>query len=83
MNLLINFFIFFNLTMFRSQKMGYFTLVMPRESVWEILNELGSKGRIQFEDQYQKDQMHDRPQAIVKKINRCKDMEGNIIYIQD
>jgi len=47
--------------MFRSQKMGYYNLIMPRESAWEILNELGKKGRIQFEDQYQKDQMHDRP----------------------
>jgi len=32
--------------------MGYYNLIMPRESAWEILNELGSRGNIQFEDQY-------------------------------
>ena len=26
---------------FRSKTMGYYKLIMPRESAWEILNELG------------------------------------------
>jgi len=29
------------MSMFRSESMGYFNIVMPRESAWEILNELG------------------------------------------
>jgi len=36
--------------MFRSEVMVLYNLVMPQESVWEILNEFGYFGMIQFED---------------------------------
>jgi len=29
------------MSLFRSEKMGCFDLIMPRESAWEIMNEIG------------------------------------------
>lgn len=36
--------------LFRSETMGYYNLVMPRESAWEILDEIGSHGSLHFVD---------------------------------
>ena len=36
---------------FRSKTMGYYNLVMPRESSWEILNEIGNLDSLHFIDQ--------------------------------
>lgn len=37
--------------MFRSMQMGYYSIVMPHDSAWEILNELGELSAISFLDQ--------------------------------
>ena len=36
--------------MFRSEKMGFYNLVMSREDAWEILNELGEIASLHFID---------------------------------
>ena len=38
--------------MFRSEKMGYYNLVMSREGAWEILNELGEISSLHFIDMF-------------------------------
>ena len=40
--------------MFRSEKMGFYNLVMSRESAWYLLNELGSMSNLHFIDMYYK-----------------------------
>ena len=61
--------------------MAYYNLVMPRESVWEILNELGSKNNIQFKDMNENHQLLKSP-AIVEYVRRCERMEDQIMKIQ-
>ena len=46
--------------MFRSEKMGFYNLVLPRESAWQILNEIGSISTLHFIDMFKK-----------KKKNSC------------
>lgn len=36
--------------MFRSKEMGYYDLVLPHESAWDIMNELGLLGELEFVD---------------------------------
>lgn len=36
--------------MLRSQKMGYYNLVMSREAAWEIINRLGNIDSLHFQD---------------------------------
>jgi len=38
------------MSLFRSEKMGYYSLIMPSESSREIMNELGQLNCVQFED---------------------------------
>lgn len=38
------------MTLYRSEKMGFYTLMMPKESAIDILDSLGSFGYIQFID---------------------------------
>jgi len=36
--------------MYRSAEMGYYSIVIPYENVWEILNHLGTCGSIELVD---------------------------------
>ncbi len=36
--------------MFRSRTMGYYQVILPHESAWEILNELGELDCLHFVD---------------------------------
>jgi hypothetical protein len=36
--------------MFRSETVGYYHLLIPNESAWEILNEIGNLSAIDFVD---------------------------------
>jgi len=65
------------MSLFRSEEMGHYNLVMPRESVWEILNELGELGELQFEDLNKKNP-ENRPKAIIEYIKRCEEMDGKL-----
>lgn len=67
--------------MFRSEEMVLYNLVMPRESVYEILNEFGYFGMIQFEDQ-NKD-LPERPKAFTAYIKRCGYLETKLKYISE
>ena len=39
------------MSLFRSEEMGYYDLIMPKESAWEILNEIGELDAVHFLDQ--------------------------------
>jgi len=36
--------------MLRSETMGYYNLMLPRESAWDILNKIGESNRLHFVD---------------------------------
>ena len=38
------------MTFFRSQTMGYYNLIVPRESAWTVMNELADLDCIHFID---------------------------------
>jgi len=60
--------------------MAYYDLVMPRESVWEILNELGSINKLSFKDMNANHPLMRSP-AIVKNIRRCELMENQLMFV--
>mmetsp|Transcript_52719 Transcript_52719/g.60329 ORF Transcript_52719/g.60329 Transcript_52719/m.60329 type:complete len:856 (+) Transcript_52719:139-2706(+) len=63
----------------RSQEMGYYNLVMPVESGWTILNELGKLNTIQFIDANARESVFNRPFA--NYIKRCDECERILRYL--
>ncbi len=39
------------MSLFRSEEMGLYDLIIPKESAWDILNELGEINGVHFIDQ--------------------------------
>jgi V-type H+-transporting ATPase subunit a len=68
------------MSMFRSDRMGYYTLHMPREYAWEVINELGALDCLQFVDQNTNEAGFNRPYA--NYIRRCEDLEAKVSSIQ-
>jgi len=68
------------MSMFRSDRMGYYTLHMPREYAWEVINELGALDCLQFVDQNTSEAGFHRPYA--NYIRRCEDLEAKVTSIQ-
>ena len=64
----------------RSQDMGLFTLVMPSEYIWEIMNGVGELNCLQFEDYNQNQVAFNRPYS--KYIKMCEEMESKLDYIE-
>ena len=61
--------------------MGYYTIVMPREHAWEVLNELGELNALQFVDS-------NVDQAPFNKlysnyVKRCDEMENKVQFIEN
>ena len=69
------------MSLFRSERMGYYNLVMPRESAWDVLNELGEKSCLEFIDQNPNDPAFGRPFSNILK--RCEEIEVNLKQIED
>ena len=69
------------MSLFRSERMGYYNLVMPRESAWDVLNELGEKSCLEFIDQNPNEPAFGRPFSNI--IKRCEEIEANIKLIED
>jgi len=66
--------------LFRSDPMAFFDLVMPRESAWEIMNELGETSALQFVDLNEEEQAFNRPYSGY--IKRCEEMEFKLQTIE-
>ena len=69
------------MSLFRSERMGYYNLVMPRESAWDVLNELGEKSCLEFIDQNPSEPAFGRPFSNI--IKRCEEIEANLKQIED
>ena len=69
------------MSLFRSEVMGYYNLILPHESVWEILNELGELGVLQFVD-LNANCPKNRPGPIIEYIRRCQDIEAKLKYVE-
>lgn len=67
------------MSLFRSDPMAYYNIVMPRENAWDILNELGELNAVQFVDQNAHDLTFNRPYTAY--IKRCEDMEAKVDQI--
>lgn len=59
--------------------MGYYTLIIPRENAWEIMNTLGELSCLQIVDMNSKSDP-DRPYA--KYLKRCEDMNYKLENIK-
>jgi V-type H+-transporting ATPase subunit a len=64
----------------RSEDMGYYTLIMPHESAWVILNELGKLDALQFIDLNAGESIFNRNYALY--IRRCDEIERRIRFIE-
>ncbi|EGR31162.1 v-type ATPase 116kda subunit family protein, putative [Ichthyophthirius multifiliis] len=64
------------MSLLRSDQMGYYNIVMPRESAWEILNELGQLSTVQFIDQHPSESLFQR--AFSKDVKRTEDIYAQI-----
>lgn len=63
--------------MFRSNLMGYYNLIMPRESAWDIFNALGMLGCVEIVDYDPTIPQVNRPFA--NYVKRCDDL---LLHIQ-
>ncbi|CAD8160401.1 unnamed protein product [Paramecium octaurelia] len=59
------------MSFFRSKKMRYYSLVIPRESAWVVMNELARLGQLHFVDYDPQLPMINRPFA--NYVKRCDD----------
>ncbi|CAD8075273.1 unnamed protein product [Paramecium primaurelia] len=59
------------MSFFRSKKMKYYSLVIPRESAWVVMNELARLGQLHFVDYDPQLPMINRPFA--NYVKRCDD----------
>lgn len=73
------------MTFFRSQTMGYYNLIVPRESAWTVMNELADLDCIHFIDYDPTQALINRPFAnYIKRYNcnnnikRCDDVLSKI-----
>lgn len=60
------------MSFFRSQSMGYYNLVVPRESAWNVMNELADLDCLHFLDYDPSLPMLNRPFAnYIKRFEFC------------
>jgi len=52
--------------------MGYYNIIMPAESAWEIINLLGELGSVEFADLLSDEFLLNRP--FISNIKRCEEM---------
>lgn len=68
------------MSLFRSDRMGYYNILMPREYAWEVLNELGELDAIQFVDLNSNETAFNRPYS--NHVKRAEDLEAKISSIE-
>jgi len=69
------------MSLFRSEPMKYYTILMPREYAWEILNELGELNALQFIDLNVGEAVFNKPYS--NYLKRCDEMETKIEVIKN
>lgn len=68
------------MSLLRSESMGYFSIAIPRENAWDIMNELGELSTVQFVDLHEKEQILARPYTLY--IKRLEEMEQKITTME-
>lgn len=68
------------MSLFRSERMGYYHITMPREGTWDVLNELGQKGYNQFIDMNPNEPFFNRP--FSGQIKRLEELELKVRTIE-
>ena len=68
------------MSMFRSDPMGLYNIVMPRDHGWEIFNQLGELSALQFVDLNATEAVFNRPYS--NYVKRCEDIESKITVIE-
>ena len=68
------------MSILRSEDMGYFTLIMPHESAWVTLNQMGKINALQFVDLNVNESVFNRNYATY--IKRCEEIERKIRFIE-
>jgi V-type H+-transporting ATPase subunit a len=65
--------------MFLSQKMGYYSLIIPRESAWEIMNRIGDLSALHLIDLNRDSPLIQR--EFSNYLRRCDEIDEKIRYI--
>lgn len=63
----------------RSEEMGYYSIVIPMDHVWEVLNQLGKLSAVQFVDQNSDQAVFNRRYASY--IRRCEEAERRLRFL--
>ena len=63
----------------RSEEMGYYSIVIPIDQAWEVLNQLGKLSAVQFVDQNSDQQVFNRRYASY--IRRCEEAERRLRFL--
>ena len=63
----------------RSEEMQYFTMLLPLESAWHLMNYLGRIHALQFIDMNKSDKVFSRSQASY--IMLCDEIERRLRFI--
>ena len=65
---------------FRSQDMEFYSLVVSNDYAWDVMNELGDLGALQFTDLNEKGSNLGR--QYINHIKRCEEMESKILSLE-
>eukprot|EP01017_Pseudomicrothorax_dubius_P037966 TRINITY_DN562_c0_g1_i6.p1 TRINITY_DN562_c0_g1~~TRINITY_DN562_c0_g1_i6.p1 ORF type:complete len:853 (-),score=233.70 TRINITY_DN562_c0_g1_i6:186-2744(-) len=68
------------MSMFRSQQMRFYSLYLPRDSAWTLMNKLGETSAMQLVDMNPGETHLNRPFAGM--IKRIEDLEGKLKYVE-
>lgn len=68
------------MSFFRSETMAYFQIIIPRESAWYIVNELGKMNSIELVDMTPEEAQMSRP--FFPMIRRIEDVIGKLTHIE-
>ncbi|KAL4468898.1 hypothetical protein ABPG72_009168 [Tetrahymena utriculariae] len=69
------------MSLMRSDRMAYYNIVIPRESAWEVLNQLGQVQVVQFEDQNAHENHLSR--VFTPQIKRAEDILNQLNTIHN
>ncbi|EAR98594.1 V-ATPase A subunit 9-2 isotype of the V0 sector (macronuclear) [Tetrahymena thermophila SB210] len=67
--------------MLRSEKMSLHCLLMPRESAWEVLNDLGTLDKVHFVDCEEDVPQFNRP--FYQQVRRCDESLQKLLWIEN
>ena len=67
--------------MFRSEDMGYYNLILSRESAWHSINQIGNIDSVHFEDMQTDVGNFNRP--YYNQVKRCEELLLKVKFIKE